>query len=48
VQGAPIGQDVRRWHVADREPMRRNHNAIQNGVIQAGENEDAGVETVKF
>jgi TRAP-type C4-dicarboxylate transport system substrate-binding protein len=37
-----------RRHVADGNRLQRVYNAIQNNVIAAGENEAAGVETMKF
>src|SRR2546423_12729752 len=50
VQGAPIWS--RTFHAAGMEPTviayNEVYNAIQNGVIQAGENEAAGVEAMKF
>src|SRR5437870_148679 len=50
VQGAPIWS--RTFAAAGMSPTviayNEVYNAIQNGVIQAGENEAAGVETMKF
>jgi TRAP-type C4-dicarboxylate transport system substrate-binding protein len=50
VQGAPIWS--RTFTAAGMSPTviayNEIYNAIQNGVIQAGENEAAGVETMKF
>jgi TRAP-type C4-dicarboxylate transport system substrate-binding protein len=50
VQGAPIWS--RTFAAAGMSPTviayNEIYNAIQNGVIQAGENEAAGVETMKF
>jgi hypothetical protein len=50
VQGAPIWSRTFRRSACRRTVIAYNevYNAIQNGVINAGENEAAGVEQMKF